>query len=54
MVEREDKIMPDLSGFYAFKNTGGSSSGGGGGCLSLPVIIILSIIAAILEAAENG
>ena len=54
VLEREDEIMPDLNGFYAFKNTGGSSSGGGGGCLSLPVIIILSIIAAILEAAGNG
>ena len=50
----EEKAMPDLNGFYAFNSTGRSDSGGGGGCLSLPVIIILSIIAAILEAVGNG
>lgn len=52
VLEREDETVPDLNEFYAFKSTGGSSSGGG--CLSLPVIIILFIIAAILEAVGNG
>ena len=54
VIEMEEKAMPDLNDFYAFNSTGGSDSGGGGGCLSLPVIIILSIIAAILEAVGNG